>query len=74
MDLTEVGEGSPLKATEVVVSQYAQAYMLTLLSSFLLPSKSGTDVRLFILSLLQELEEVDTFSWGRAILAYLHHE
>lgn len=51
-----------------------RAYILTLIGSVLCPNKSRVEVRLFLLSLVWDLEEVGTFAWGSAILSYLYRE
>lgn len=47
--------------------------MLALVGSILCPDKSGTDVRLFVLPLLRDLEAINTFSWGNDFLVCLYH-
>lgn len=48
--------------------------MLALVESVLFPDKSGSDVRLFVLPLLRDLEAVDNFSWGSVVLVCLYLE
>lgn len=68
------GDGPPPNATEHVLRSYVRAYILALLGTVLFPDKSGTHIRLFVLPLLRDLEEVGTFSWGSAVLACLYRE
>lgn len=67
-------DGPPPDTEDHVVRQYAKAYMLALVGSVLFLDKSGTDIRLFVLSLLRDLVGTNTISWGSTVLSYLYHE
>lgn len=67
-------DSPPPDAADHVVRQYARAYILALVGSVLFPYKSGTNIRLFVLPLLHNLEGTSTISWGSAVLAYLYRE
>ncbi|KAK9131300.1 hypothetical protein Sjap_011787 [Stephania japonica] len=51
----------------------ARAYFLYLLSCTLFADKSGSRVSISLLKLLENLDEVGTYAWGAAALAYLYH-
>lgn len=53
--------------------QYARAYVLALVGSILF-FESRTDIRLFVMPLLHDLEGTGTLSWDSAILAYLYRK
>lgn len=49
-------------------------YILSLIGVVLFADKSRNQVRLFLLSLLHDLEEAGSLSWGNAVLAYLYRK
>ncbi|XP_038688495.1 serine/threonine-protein phosphatase 7 long form homolog [Tripterygium wilfordii] len=60
-------------APEVVLQQYARAYILAILGSILFPSTRGDSIPLIFLPLLSNLQETSSYSWGGAVLACLYH-
>ncbi|XP_031741301.1 serine/threonine-protein phosphatase 7 long form homolog isoform X2 [Cucumis sativus] len=61
-------------ADDVTLQRYARAYILSLMGSVLFADKSGADVQLMFLPFLRDLECVEQFSWGSAVLAHLYRE
>ncbi|KAH7858489.1 hypothetical protein Vadar_024453 [Vaccinium darrowii] len=53
------------------VGYCVRAYLLFVLGCTLFIDKSGTNVDVSLLSLLSDLEKVDTYTWGTGGLAYL---
>lgn len=62
----------PDDASENVVAHYARAHILTLIGSLLMPDTSGSRVHLMYLLLLDDLNNVSSYSWGSAVLACLY--
>jgi len=50
---------------DVMVAQHAQAHILTLIGSLLMPDTSGSKVHLMYLLLLSDLYNVSNYSWGQ---------
>ncbi|XP_038707328.1 serine/threonine-protein phosphatase 7 long form homolog [Tripterygium wilfordii] len=59
-------------APEVVLQQYARAYILAMFGSILFPSTMGDSIPLIFLPLLANLQETSSYSWGGAVLACLY--
>ncbi|KAF7820640.1 serine/threonine-protein phosphatase 7 long form-like protein [Senna tora] len=60
--------------TEVEVQQFARAYILCLIGGMLMVDHSSHYVYLMYLSLLEDLQQAGTYSWGSAVLAHLYRE
>ncbi|KAH7858050.1 hypothetical protein Vadar_019523 [Vaccinium darrowii] len=56
------------------VDYCARAYLLFVLGCTLFIDKSGGKVDVSLLSLLSNLDEVDTYGWGTGCLAYLYRQ
>ena len=56
------------------IRRAARAYLLYLLGSTLFADKSKSHVHLSLLWPLRVVEEVNTYSWGSATLAFLHRQ
>ncbi|KAH9602912.1 hypothetical protein KSS87_013902 [Heliosperma pusillum] len=70
--LTENFSGLPEQANEQVLHQYVRAYLLILMATVMFPDKSGNDIQVVYLPLLRDLDAIDDFSWGSAVLATLY--
>ncbi|QHO20595.1 uncharacterized protein DS421_11g339310 [Arachis hypogaea] len=62
----------PEGADEDTVRRYARAYIMMLLGTQLFANKSGNRVHIRWLPFVARLEEVGTYSWGSAALAWLY--
>ncbi|QHO21149.1 uncharacterized protein DS421_11g344180 [Arachis hypogaea] len=62
----------PEGATEDTVRHYARAYIMMLLGTQLFADKSGNRVHIRWLPFVARLEEMGTYSWGSAALAWLY--
>jgi len=60
-------------AMDDVVTQYARENILTLIGSLLMSDTSSSRVHLMYLLLLNDLNNVSSYSWGLAVLASLYH-
>lgn len=49
-----------------------RAYILYLLGSFFFSSTCTKNVSVFYLPLLEDLDKVNDYAWGAAVLAYIH--
>ncbi|XP_028771248.1 serine/threonine-protein phosphatase 7 long form homolog [Neltuma alba] len=65
---------SPDDANDVQVQQFTRVYILRLIGGYLMLDRSDTRVYLMYFPLLYNLEEVENFSWGSAVLAHLYRE
>uniref|UniRef100_F6I0E8 Aminotransferase-like plant mobile domain-containing protein n=1 Tax=Vitis vinifera TaxID=29760 RepID=F6I0E8_VITVI len=64
----------PSDADDLIVQQYARAYILALIGGALFADKSGSDVQLIFLPLLRDFVAAGRLSWGSATLAHLYRE
>ncbi|QHO08867.1 uncharacterized protein DS421_14g476410 [Arachis hypogaea] len=62
----------PEDADEETVRRYARAYIMMLLGTQLFADKSGNRIHIRWLPYLARLEELGTYSWGSAALAWLY--
>ncbi|RYR27974.1 hypothetical protein Ahy_B01g052051 [Arachis hypogaea] len=62
----------PEDATEDTVSIYAWAYIIMLLSTQLFGDKSGNRVHIRWFPFVARLDEMGSYSWGAATLAWLY--
>ncbi|RYR55738.1 hypothetical protein Ahy_A06g030915 [Arachis hypogaea] len=62
----------PEGADEDTVCRYARAYIMMLLGTQLFADKSGNRVHIRWLPFVARLEEMGTYSWGSAALAWLY--
>ncbi|RYR12990.1 hypothetical protein Ahy_B04g070227 isoform G [Arachis hypogaea] len=62
----------PEGADEDTVRRYARAYIMMLLGTQLFADKSGNRVQIRWLPFVARLEEMGTYSWGSAALAWLY--
>ena len=61
-------------AEEVDWERSARGFILALMGSFLFPDNKGVHVHLCFLSLLRDLTQTSTYSWGGAVLAHTYRE
>lgn len=64
----------PDYADELMVMQYARAYILQLFGGILFTDKSGIFVPLMFLPLLRDFDIAGRYSWGSASLAWLYRQ
>jgi hypothetical protein len=64
----------PEEADQVILDQYARAYIFMFITGCLFSDHSGSLVHLSFLALLENLDEMDTYSWGSAALAWLYRQ
>ncbi|QHO40962.1 uncharacterized protein DS421_5g141620 [Arachis hypogaea] len=62
----------PEGADDETVRRYARAYIMMLLSTQLFADKSGNRIHIRWLPYVARLEEMGTYSWGSAALAWLY--
>ncbi|QHN92527.1 uncharacterized protein DS421_17g584540 [Arachis hypogaea] len=62
----------PEDADEETVRRYARAYIMMLLGTQLFADKSGNQIHIRWLPYVARLEELGTYSWGSAALAWLY--
>ncbi|QHN93726.1 uncharacterized protein DS421_17g595120 [Arachis hypogaea] len=62
----------PEDADEETVRRYARAYIMILLGTQLFADKSGNRIHIRWLPYVARLEELGTYSWGSAALAWLY--
>ncbi|KAL6848121.1 hypothetical protein ACP4OV_022249 [Aristida adscensionis] len=62
----------PEDADEETVKQHARAYILSLISGLLFPDASGDLYPFHPFPLITDLENIGSYSWGSATLAYLY--
>ncbi|KAL9659078.1 hypothetical protein QQ045_010939 [Rhodiola kirilowii] len=62
----------PVDADDETLKKYARAYLLNLIGSTLFGDKSGKEIPLYFLPLLEDLDRVRNYSWGSAVLACLY--
>lgn len=64
----------PKNASDVMVQQFARAYILRLIGGLLFVDKSSRFVHLIYLPLLEDFQVAGSYSWGSACLAFLYRE
>ncbi|TYJ97697.1 serine/threonine-protein phosphatase 7 long form-like protein [Cucumis melo var. makuwa] len=64
----------PPDADIVSVQRYARAYIMQLIGGFLFAHKSNTLVHCMFLQFLFDFDQVGTYAWGAATLAWLYRE
>lgn len=62
----------PEDADEETIKQHARAYILSLISGLLFPDASGDLYTFYPFPLIADLENIGSYSWGSATLAYLY--
>ncbi|KAI5005038.1 hypothetical protein ZWY2020_032281 [Hordeum vulgare] len=62
----------PEDADEETVKQHARAYILSLVGGLLFPDASGDRYTVYPFPLIADLENIGSYSWGSATLAYLY--
>lgn len=62
----------PEDADEETVKQHARAYILSLIGGLLFPDASGDMYTFYPFPLIADLENIGSYSWGSATLAYLY--
>ncbi|KAK1661848.1 hypothetical protein QYE76_050007 [Lolium multiflorum] len=62
----------PEDADEETVKQHARAYILSLVGGLLFPDASGDRYNAYPFPLIADLENIGSYSWGSATLAYLY--
>ncbi|XP_072084345.1 protein MAIN-LIKE 1-like [Arachis hypogaea] len=70
--LTDFEKVLPADATEDTICIYARVYIMMLLSTQLFGDKSANRVHIRWLSFMARLDEMGTYSWGSAALAWLY--
>ncbi|CAH9134587.1 unnamed protein product [Cuscuta epithymum] len=66
--------GLPADADDDVVQQYARAYILMLMGASTFADKSGNEVQVLYLPILESFDVAAVYSWGSATLAYLYRQ
>ncbi|KAH1039170.1 hypothetical protein J1N35_040913 [Gossypium stocksii] len=64
----------PEDRTEEVIQQYAQAYIMKLISGILIPEKSRNLVQTRWLLHLMDFNDYGKLSWGSVVLSMLYRE
>ncbi|XP_075508101.1 serine/threonine-protein phosphatase 7 long form homolog [Primulina tabacum] len=62
------------ESTEEEVTQYSHCVALMIIGGCMFPDSEGAAVKLMYLQFLEDIEFVNTYSWGSAVLAYLYRE
>ncbi|KAK3160446.1 hypothetical protein QOZ80_1BG0059540 [Eleusine coracana subsp. coracana] len=62
----------PEDADEETVKRHARAYILSLISGVLFPDASGDLYTFYPFPLIADLDNIGSYSWGSATLAYLY--
>ncbi|XP_075483809.1 serine/threonine-protein phosphatase 7 long form homolog [Primulina tabacum] len=62
------------ESTEDEVTQYSRCVALMIIGGCMFPDSEGAAVKLMYLQFLEDIEFVNTYSWGSAVLAYLYRE
>ncbi|XP_073046468.1 serine/threonine-protein phosphatase 7 long form homolog [Primulina eburnea] len=62
------------ESTEEEVTQYSRCVALMIIGGCMFPDSEGAAVKLMYLQFLEDIELVNTYSWGSAVLAYLYRE
>ncbi|XP_073029259.1 serine/threonine-protein phosphatase 7 long form homolog [Primulina eburnea] len=62
------------QSTEEDVAQYSRCVALMIIGGCMFPDSEGAAVKLMYLQFLEDIELVNTYSWGSAVLAYLYRE
>jgi hypothetical protein len=61
-------------APELTVQQYCRAYILALCGDILFTEPSGDSISVIPLVFLEDMERLDEWAWGSAVLGYLYRE
>ncbi|CAH9096741.1 unnamed protein product, partial [Cuscuta europaea] len=61
-------------ADEVMIQQHARTYILMMMGAFIFADKSGNEVQVLHLPMLERFDVAAQFSWGSATLAYLYRQ
>ena len=72
--LVEQFEELPPDADVVSVQRYARIYIMQLIGGFLFADKSNTLVHCMFLQFIFNFDQVGTYVWGAATLAWLYRE
>ncbi|CAH9099936.1 unnamed protein product [Cuscuta europaea] len=64
----------PPEADEVMIQQHARAYILMLMGASIFADKSGDEVQMLPLPMLEIFDVAGQFSWGSATLTYLYRQ
>lgn len=64
----------PADADDETVLRFARAYILMLMGTSMFADKSGNDISLIYLPLLEDLGQASHLSWGSATLAFLYRQ
>ncbi|XP_075494776.1 serine/threonine-protein phosphatase 7 long form homolog [Primulina tabacum] len=62
------------QSTEEDVAQYSRCVAILIIDGCMFPDSEGAAVKLMYLQFFEEIELVNTYSWGSAVLAYLYRE
>ncbi|KAF7021226.1 hypothetical protein CFC21_034211 [Triticum aestivum] len=62
----------PEDADEETIKHHARAYILSLVGGLLFPDASGDRYTVYPFPLIADLENIGSYSWGSATLAYLY--
>ncbi|XP_073271573.1 serine/threonine-protein phosphatase 7 long form homolog [Primulina huaijiensis] len=60
--------------SEVDVVKYTRCVSLMIIGGIMLPDYQGGSARLIFLQLLRDIDNVKSYSWGSAVLAFLYRE
>ncbi|CAH9081713.1 unnamed protein product [Cuscuta epithymum] len=72
--LREHFQALPPDADEMIIQQHARAYILMMMGASIFADKSGNEVQVLHLPLLERFDVAAQFSWGSATLAYLYRQ
>ncbi|KAF1881999.1 hypothetical protein Lal_00038643 [Lupinus albus] len=64
----------PEDADDIVIHQHARAFILRMISGFLMPNTSDSRVHLMYLPLLEDLSETFQYSWRFTVLVCLYRD
>ncbi|CAH9070541.1 unnamed protein product [Cuscuta europaea] len=59
---------------EVIIQQHARAYIFMLMGASVFADKSGNEVQVLHLPILERFDVAAHFNWGSATLAYLYRQ
>ncbi|XP_073286795.1 serine/threonine-protein phosphatase 7 long form homolog, partial [Primulina huaijiensis] len=62
------------QSTEEDVTHYSHCVALMIIGGCMFPDSESAAVKLMYLQFLEDIEMVNTFSWGSAVLAYLYRD
>ncbi|KAF7822126.1 serine/threonine-protein phosphatase 7 long form-like protein [Senna tora] len=69
--LEELFKDPPADATDEVINHHVRAYVLYLIGTFVCPLKDSKVSTVF-LNNLENIEEIGSYAWGAALLAYIN--